>query len=743
MLAASCGKPVHTGAYGAATEIRLLPWFEDYHWIDPLLERFQVAHPEIRVRKLQASQEEETLRTLIAAGDPPDVFAISYEALDGYREAGALAPLDRDLARTGEDLSRWFPCTLDALRRDGALFGLPKDCTPYVFFYDVAAFASVGLERPRDEDWTWDRLRDFARRLTVVRDGEVERYGIRCNLWVQAFLPWVWQAGGDLLRADGVHSALADGPAGDALGFLATLRADGSHPPFAQPEVHATPRYRFGRGTIAMEGPTGRWSVQSLRDEFPSFTYDVLPLPRGPAGNRDTALAMSAWCVSAQTRQREAAVTLLRFLAGEEGARFFGELGRAVPAIRSVADDVLAKDAERMPAHGREVFLSALDGVRIAQSGGARYAEVKQAVTNAVEASLLSSTPLDPRVAIARASAEIDEQLARGDEQRDRPAMPFGAILGATGVVWLFGLFALLRAQRTRDRRLQRERRAALGFLSPWLLGFSAFVLGPLVMVAALSLTDWNALRPIGDAHWVGLAQFARLFSDGRIGHSILVTAWYAALAIPAQLVLSLALALLLWGAGRWLGVMRAVVYLPSLIAGVAMSVLWWRLFDVDGGLLNDALRTIGLPAVPWLTDGRAVVPSFVLMSLWYVGGTVVVFLAGLATVPRSLLEAAQLDGASRVARLRHVILPHIAPMVVFNAITLLIGSFQTFTQAFVLTKGGPDDASLFWVLGLYRTAFSYQEIGYACAQALLLLVVVGVSIAAVLRLSRRSAHAV
>lgn len=742
-LAVACGGRADTQTYAHATEIRLLPWFEDYHWIDPLLARFADEHPEIRVRKLQASQEEETLRTLIAAGEPPDVFAISYEALDGYLQAGALEPLSAHLAAAGDDLDRYYPATLTALRRDGELFGLPKDCTPYVFFYDVEAFAEAGLERPSAEDWTWDRLREYARRLTRIGpDGDVERYGVRCNLWTQAFLPWVWQAGGDLLSADRHHSALGDGPAAESLGFLAALRADGSHPPFAQPEVHATPRYRFGRGTIAMVGPTGRWSVQGLREEFPAFRYDVLPLPVGPAGNRDTALAMTAWCVSAQSPNQAAATTLLRFLAGEVGARFMGDLGRAVPAIRSVAGEVLAEDAERMPAHGREVFEDGLARVRIAESGGARYPEVKQAVTNAVEAALLSARPLDAEVAIARASGEIEAVLARGRDDRARTRMPFRALLMGTGILWLVAVIGFLRAQRSRDPRVRRERRAAVAFLSPWLLGFSAFVVGPLAMVVMLALTDWNALRPIADARFVGLDQFARLFTDARVGQSIAVTALYALIAIPAQLVVSLGLALLLWRSGRWAGAMRAIVYLPSLIAGVAMSVLWWRLFDIDGGLLNDSLALIGISGVPWLTDARAVVPSFVVMSLWYVGGTVVIFLAGLATVPRAQLEAAHLDGARAWSRLRHVILPHIAPIVVFNAITLLIGSFQTFTQAFVLTKGGPDDASLFYVLNLYRTAFSYQEMGYACAQAVLLLLVVGTSITIVLRLTKRSPRA-
>lgn len=740
---AACGKPQAAGTYAGVTELRLLPWFEDHHWLDPLLARFAELHPEISVAKLQASQEEETLRTLIAAGDAPDVFAISYESLDGYRDAGALEPLGSHLARDGEDLSRWFPRTLDALRRDGELFGLPKDCTPYVFFYDVLAFKQAGLARPRDDEWTWDRLRDYAQRLTRrSADGQVERYGLLCNLWVQAFLPWVWQAGGDLLTDDGTRSALAGGPATRALEFVAALRADGSHPPFAQPEVHSSPRHRFGRGGIAMLGPTGRWTVQSLREEFPGFRYDVLPLPKGPAGNRDTALAMTAWCMSATSRHKAAATTLLRFLAGEEGARFMGELGRAIPAIRTVADEILAADATRMPEHGREVFTDGLARLRIAQSGGPHYAEVKQAVTNAVEATLLANDGGSPADAIARASLEVDAVLARGAGDRERGSLPLPGVLAVAGLTWLGAIVWLVRAQRSRDPRVRRERRAALAFISPWLLGASVFLIGPLVVVFALATSDWNALRPIGDARFVGFDQFTRLFTDARVGRSLAVTAIYAAIAIPAQLVVSLALSLLLWGAGRWLSAMRAVVYLPSLIAGVAMSVLWWRLFDTDGGLINDVLRALGLPGVPWLTDATTVVPSFAVMSLWYVGGTVVVFLAGLATVPGSLLEAARLDGAGRFARLRHVVLPWIAPLVLFNAVTLLIGSFQTFTQAFVLTKGGPDDASLFYVLNLYRTAFSYQEMGYACAQAVLLLVIVGGVIALVLRYGKRSAHA-
>ncbi|MCC6673090.1 MAG: extracellular solute-binding protein [Planctomycetes bacterium] len=710
-----------------------MPWFEDHAWIDPVLESFERANPGIRVEKVRATLEEETLRTLIAAGEPPDVFAISYEALASYAAARVLEPLDAHLARAGFRADEYFPVTLEALRLDGRQYGLPKDCTPYVLYYDRDAFAAAGLAVP-DARWSWDDLARAARRLTE-RDagGGVTRFGLRINYWAQALLPWVWQAGGDLLDASG-RPRLDQAAWRNAFAFLYALHEEGVVPRTSRMDFQGSPRISFARGTVAMEGPAGRWLVRSLREQAPDKRYDVAPLPRGPDGARATALAMSAYCVAAASPHKEAAVRLLLHLAGPEGARLMGRLGVALPALRGVAEEVLA--AGRGPPSDR-VFLDELAHARVGPVHP-RHAELKQAVRDAAEACFLAARPAPPAQALAAAQAAVDAIASRAHQASDRRAVPWAAVLGVPALLWLAAIGLLVRLQRGGPRLLRGERFAALGFLAPWLVGFSAFVLFPVLAVFALSCTDWNALAPIGEARLAGLANYERLLADPLVAQSARVTLYYVVLALPAQLLVSLGLALLLRRAGGWHGLLRTVIYLPSLVAGVALSVLWARLFDAHGGLLNDLLALLGVRGPDWLQDGRTVVPSFVLMSLWYVGGTVMVFLAGLTQVRSDLLEAARLDGAGPWRRFWHVTLPALAPIVVFNAITLLIGSFQVFTQSFLLTSGGPDNQSLFFVLLLYRTAFRYQEMGYACAMAVLLFVVVGALTALLLATSRR-----
>ncbi|MFQ5506169.1 MAG: carbohydrate ABC transporter permease, partial [Planctomycetota bacterium] len=248
----------------------------------------------------------------------------------------------------------------------------------------------------------------------------------------------------------------------------------------------------------------------------------------------------------------------------------------------------------------------------------------------------------------------------------------------------------------------------------------------------------------LDEARWVGLANFRRLLGeDPLFWRSLEATGWYVLLSVPLQLSISLGLALLLDDPGRGTrpDLFRTAVYLPSLVSGVAMSVLWGWMLEEQGGLFNEALRSVGIAGPDWLGDARTVVPSFVLMSLWYVGGTVMIFLAGLRTVPVTLYDAAVIDGAGPLRRFWHVTLPMLSPVLLFNLVTLVIGSFQVFTQSYILTQGGPANASLFYVLYVYRTAFRFHDMGYAAALAWVLFSVTLVLTLLLLFGSRRFVH--
>jgi multiple sugar transport system permease protein len=288
----------------------------------------------------------------------------------------------------------------------------------------------------------------------------------------------------------------------------------------------------------------------------------------------------------------------------------------------------------------------------------------------------------------------------------------------------------------------RRERRAAYVFISPWALGFLAFTAGPLLVSLVVSLTDYRVLHPEA-TQWVGLANYREAFADATLLHSFRVTLLYVALAVPADLVMGLVLALVLNTRARGAGFFRTVMFLPVMIAGsggasVAVALLWLWLFQPRFGLLNYLLRKMDLPGQLWVYSPRLVVPSLALMSLWGVGRSMLIYLAGLQGLPRDVLAAAQVDGASAWRRFWVVTLPLLTPTILFNLVLDLIGGLQTFTQAYVVTQGGPGNASLFYLLYLYRNAFSYFRMGYASALAWLLFGFTLVVTALIFRSARR-----
>ena len=260
-------------------------------------------------------------------------------------------------------------------------------------------------------------------------------------------------------------------------------------------------------------------------------------------------------------------------------------------------------------------------------------------------------------------------------------------------------------------------------FLAPWIVGFLIFTLYPIISSLFYSFTDYNIISP---PKFVGLQNYANLMNDDLFFKSINVTLYYTFLSVPLQLIISLGLALLLNQKIPRMGFFRTALYLPSMVSGVVMSLLWLWIFNSEFGLLNYMLSLLGIKGPMWLMDERWAIPALILMSLWLTGSGMVVFLAALQGVPASLREAAVLDGASRWQQLRVITLPMISPIILFQFIIGIIDSFQTFTQAVVMTRnGGPHYATYFYVFNLYTNAFRNYKIGYASALAWLLLVTV------------------
>ncbi|MBM4456203.1 MAG: sugar ABC transporter permease [Chloroflexi bacterium] len=283
-----------------------------------------------------------------------------------------------------------------------------------------------------------------------------------------------------------------------------------------------------------------------------------------------------------------------------------------------------------------------------------------------------------------------------------------------------------------------RRREAILGylFISPWVLGFLFFTLGPFLASMYLSLTDYTILRA---GEWVGLKNYIRAFTrEPLFWTSLYNTAWYVVFVVPTRIVLGFLLALLLNTKVRGLAAWRTFFYMPTVTPIVATTILWLFLLNPNFGMINYALSLLGIEPLPWLTSPTWSKPALFLMSLWWVGGNMVIFLAGLQGIPQHLYEAAELDGANAWHRLIHVTIPMMTPTIFFNLIMNIIGTFQVFTQAFIMTGGGPLNSTRFYMLYLYDHAFRFFEMGYASALAWVLFVIIMIFTLLTLRSSER-----
>ena len=271
--------------------------------------------------------------------------------------------------------------------------------------------------------------------------------------------------------------------------------------------------------------------------------------------------------------------------------------------------------------------------------------------------------------------------------------------------------------------RLAR-REAIEGYLciSPWIVGFLLFGGGPILASAGISLTDWNLL---GSAEYVGLENYRALYLDPLFWTAIRVTLIYTAANIPLTIALGFALAVLLNQNVRLIALWRTIFYLPAVVSGVAVALLWLWVFNPELGLANRFLGLFGIEPLGWYLSTRWALPMLIIMSLWNVGGGMVIYLAGLQGIPTELYEAAQIDGANAVRRFIAVTIPMMTPVLFFQVIIGIINSLQVFTNAYVITQGGPANATLVYVLYLYLNAFSYFKMGYAAALAWILFLMI------------------
>ena len=280
----------------------------------------------------------------------------------------------------------------------------------------------------------------------------------------------------------------------------------------------------------------------------------------------------------------------------------------------------------------------------------------------------------------------------------------------------------IIRAVLGESVLARRESLAFYSMAAPWIIGFLAFTLGPMVFSLVMSFHDWPLLEP---PKYVGFSNYLRFPNDEVWLEALRATVLYTIGAVPLGLVSAFFLALLLNQKIPGMPFFRTIFYLPSLVPATANAILWLYILNPQLGIINMALGYIGIQGPPWLGSSKWAIPGLIIMSLWSIGGGMVIYLAGLQGIPEYLYEAAKIDGANQFRQFIHITIPMVTPVIFFNLIMGIIGTFQVFNQAYIMTQGGPGRATYFYVYYLYRNSFDYYRMGYGAAMAWFLFAVI------------------
>lgn len=291
---------------------------------------------------------------------------------------------------------------------------------------------------------------------------------------------------------------------------------------------------------------------------------------------------------------------------------------------------------------------------------------------------------------------------------------------------------------RRRSHALRRNL-TGYAFIAPWLIGFLVFTAIPFFSSVYFSFTRYDI---VSSPVWVGTANYqALLQNDPLFWKSLYITLKYAVVAVPIGIVAGVALALLLNIEVKGIAVYRTIFYLPSIVPSVATTVVFAWILNPQVGLVNLILRNFGIVGPNWLADVKTAFWSLIVMGLWGVGGSMVIYLAGLKDIPLYLYEAAVIDGANAFQRMKKITLPMLSPVIFFNLVMGTIGAFQYFTQAYIMTNGGPEESTTFYALYLYQRAWKYLDMGYASAMAWVLFLIVVILTAVIFRTQKKWVH--
>lgn len=704
--------------------------------------------------------------TAIAGGEAPDLLPLGIYARD-WVARGVLRPLDDLIARDRDEPygirpEDFYPASLEHVTADGHIYAIPDWAFPFSLYYNRSHLIEAGLVDDQGQPLpprTWEEWQRY--NVLLSRRDEDGRF-LRVGTFPIGNLPTLFtvgrQMGATFLSPDGrtaqlrteqsLHALRLLVASADLLGPRADLDAFRSSSQFAGLDPLLT-------GGVSM-GVHGQWLITNFARFGPDIDFDVAPVPHPEGGEPVVFQQTYSFGIPSGARNVELAWEFLKWYSSEEAQlikaretiEFTRDRGLAFTpftvANRRINAEVFRRyieGSDQFSARTQRVYAAFLEILEEARPRLPVTTPVGQLLHDELERAteLAMSGDLSPSAALAAAEVRVQRALDHHWSVEDLPLVDWPRIAwGAAALLTVTaGGGALL--YRRRLRRLAPRRRqeawAGLLFVAPWIAGFTLFTSGPILVSLVLSFTSFTVVRP---ARWIGLANFRELFWTDPLAWKALSNTCFMLLGVPLNLMVGLGLALLLHRGVRGIALYRTVYYLPSIVPAVASSLLWIWIFHPQSGLANEALSWFGIAGPLWLEDPDWAKPAIIIHGLWGAGGGLLIWLAGLQGVPQSLYEAADIDGAGPWNRFRHITLPMLTPYIFFQLVMGTIGTLQIFTQAVVMTGGGPQDSTLFYVYHLFNNAFLYFRMGYASAMAWLLFALILAMTLVQLWLSRR-----
>lgn len=582
--------------------------------------------------------------------------------------------------------------------------------------------------------------------------GFIPVYG---NVWLHMY---AWQNHSHFMSPDGRRCTLGDPAIVDALTWMT-----GFYDLFGgRPRIEAFSSSFQGEflnpfltSTIAMVVNTDGF-LGTIARYRPDIEFGVVLTPLPPDGKPTTWSGGFSYAIPRNARHPELAWRFIRWMSSYEAIHLVERTrlnynrsrGRpyvmGIPANRTIGKVLVRELVDENPdlpgplKQGYHQFLDMMefsDFREVTPASQVLWDEIQRATNMA------TYHKLSPEAAAQAGAATVQQELDRAYRPVTGAEVNWTLVAVVSLLVVAVAGGMLWRTYRDRFRlgRMARHDLAAgVGFISPWLVGFMIFMAGPFVVSIVFSFTQYDVLTP---ARWVGVRHYAELFTNDPIFWKSLGNTLFMMVGIPIGMAVGLGIAMLLNADVKGMSWYRTIYYLPAIVPTVAASILWIWVLHPTNGMLNILLEKIGLGQPLWLQSEDWSKPAIIVMGLWGAGSSMIIWLAGLKGIPDHLYEAAQIDGAGRWSRFLHVTLPMLSPYIFFNLIMGVIGTLQIFTQAFIMTAGGPVDSTLFYVYYLFNNAFQYLRMGYASAMAWILFLIILILTLAQLKLAPRWVH--